>query len=242
MIASSAALAAAGSTYWLVDPLDGTKEFLKGLPEYTVNVALVEAGIDGLLVDDTRSALARLAKAWRACFDIPLIAVTGSNGKTTVTQMIASILQAWHAAGGFATQGNLNNDIGLPLQLLRLRAGHRIAVLELGMNHPGEIAVLARIAQPTVALVNNAQREHQEFMASVEAVALENGAVLDALGPSGTAVFPSHTASTDSSGPCIPSSMTTVRPAMRSSRETRSASSTSTCHWSNRYWRAMVSA
>ena len=80
-----------------------------------------------------------------------------------------------------ATQGNFNNDIGLPLTLLRLRAQHRVAVLELGMNHPGEIAYLAGIARPTVALVNNAQREHQEFMATVEAVARENGSVLAAL-------------------------------------------------------------
>jgi len=89
-----------------------------------------------------------------------------------------------------ATQGNLNNDIGLPLQLLRLRAEHRIAVLELGMNHPGEIGYLAGLTRPTVALVNNAQREHQEFMATVEAVARENGSVFAALGPTNVAVFP----------------------------------------------------
>jgi UDP-N-acetylmuramoyl-tripeptide--D-alanyl-D-alanine ligase len=89
-----------------------------------------------------------------------------------------------------ATQGNFNNEIGLPLQLLRLTAAHRIAVLELGMNHPGEIAHLSAIAKPTVALVNNAQREHQEFMATVEAVARENGSVFAALGSSGVAVFP----------------------------------------------------
>jgi UDP-N-acetylmuramoyl-tripeptide--D-alanyl-D-alanine ligase len=121
---------------------------------------------------------------------LPLIAVTGSNGKTTVTQMIASILRAWQPEGMLATQGNFNNDIGLPLQLLRLRAEHRVAVLELGMNHPGEIAYLAGIARPTVALVNNAQREHQEFMATVEAVARENGSVFAALAASGIAVFP----------------------------------------------------
>ena len=109
--------------------------------------------------------------------------MTGSNGKTTVTQMIASILRAWQARGAMlATQGNLNNDIGVPLTLLRLRQGapHR-GVIELGMNHPGEIAYLAALAEPTVALVNNAQREHQEFMATVEAVARENGSVFEAL-------------------------------------------------------------
>jgi UDP-N-acetylmuramoyl-tripeptide--D-alanyl-D-alanine ligase len=147
-------------------------------------------GLPGIEVDDTRLALGRLAAGWREQFALPLIAVTGSNGKTTVTQMIASILRAWQPDNMLATQGNFNNDIGLPLQLLRLRAGHRVAVLELGMNHPGEIAYLANIARPTVALVNNAQREHQEFMATVEAVARENGSVIESLGPTGVAVFP----------------------------------------------------
>lgn len=155
---------------------------------------IAEAGLSGLQVPDSKRALGTLAKAWRAQFTLPLIAVTGSNGKTTVTQMIASILKAWHGDGGFSTQGNFNNDIGVPLTLLRLRQNdsswHRAAVIELGMNHPGEIALLAAFAAPTVALVNNAQREHQEFMRSVEAVARENGTVIEALAPNGTAVFP----------------------------------------------------
>jgi UDP-N-acetylmuramoyl-tripeptide--D-alanyl-D-alanine ligase len=97
-----------------------------------------------------------------------------------------------------ATQGNFNNEIGVPLTLLRLREGqHRCAVVELGMNHPGEIAQLAAIAAPTVALVNNAQREHQEFMHTVEAVARENGAVLQALSRNGVAVFPADDDYTD---------------------------------------------
>jgi UDP-N-acetylmuramoyl-tripeptide--D-alanyl-D-alanine ligase len=148
------------------------------------------AGFPGIEVDDTKLALGSLAAGWRAQFSLPLIAITGSNGKTTVTQMVASILRAWQPDATLATQGNLNNDIGLPLQLLRLNGDHRVAVLELGMNHPGEIAYLANIARPTVALVNNAQREHQEFMATVEAVARENGSVFAALRPSGVAVFP----------------------------------------------------
>jgi UDP-N-acetylmuramoyl-tripeptide--D-alanyl-D-alanine ligase len=155
---------------------------------------LVEAGLPGLQVADTRRALGELAAAWRRRCHLPLIAVTGSNGKTTVTQMIASILGAWLGDGAFSTQGNFNNDIGLPLTLLRLRqddeAWHRAGVVELGMNHVGEIAQLAAITAPTVALVNNAQREHQEFMASVEAVAHENGAAIESLGPLGVAVFP----------------------------------------------------
>ncbi len=157
-----------------------------------------EAGLAGLQVEDSRVALGELAGAWRRRFDLPLIAVTGSNGKTTVTQMVAAILTAWLADAAFATQGNFNNDIGVPLTLLRLRqddsAFHRAAVIELGMNHPGEIATLAAMAAPTVALVNNAQREHQEFMASVEAVARENGSVIEALGPTGVAVFPADDA------------------------------------------------
>ncbi len=151
---------------------------------------LAAAGLAGLEVADSRAALGELAAAWRARFDLPLIAVTGSNGKTTVTQMIASILRAWQGDAAFATEGNFNNDVGLPLTLLRLRATHKAGVVELGMNHPGEIAQLARIARPTVAMVNNAQREHQEFMATVEAVARENGAVLESLAADGTAVFP----------------------------------------------------
>jgi UDP-N-acetylmuramoyl-tripeptide--D-alanyl-D-alanine ligase len=147
-------------------------------------------GMSGIEVDDSKMALGVLAAGWRSRFALPLIAVTGSNGKTTVTQMIASILRAWQPDAMLATQGNLNNDIGLPLMLLRLSAAHRIAAFELGMNHPGEIGYLAAIAKPTVAMVNNAQREHQEFMATVEAVALENGSVLSALGSTGVAVFP----------------------------------------------------
>ncbi|MDE2565022.1 MAG: UDP-N-acetylmuramyl tripeptide synthetase, partial [Burkholderiales bacterium] len=150
-----------------------------------------------LVVDDTRLGLGRLAAYWRGKFTLPLIAVTGSNGKTTVKEMIAAILTE-HAGPGraYATPGNLNNDIGVPLTLLGLRAQHSCAVVELGMNHAGETAYLAAIARPTVALVNNAQREHQEFMHSVEAVAHENGAVLAALPQTGVAVFPAGDAQT----------------------------------------------
>ncbi|MGV1043765.1 UDP-N-acetylmuramoyl-tripeptide--D-alanyl-D-alanine ligase [Limnohabitans sp.] len=147
-------------------------------------------GLSAVVVPDARIALGELAAGWRAQFDLPLIAITGSNGKTTVTQMVASILRAHAPEHCLSTQGNLNNDIGVPLTLLHLRAHHRIAVVELGMNHPGEIAYLARLAKPTVALVNNAQREHQEYMGTVEAVAYENGAVLQALPADGVAVFP----------------------------------------------------
>ena len=157
---------------------------------------LTAAQLPGVEVADSRRALGQLAQGWRAQFDLPLMAVTGSNGKTTVTQMIASILRAGFGDDALATQGNLNNDIGVPQTLLRLRPHHRCAVVELGMNHPGEIAGLAAMAQASVALVNNAQREHQEFMATVQAVALENGAAISALPATGVAVFPAHDAYT----------------------------------------------
>jgi UDP-N-acetylmuramoyl-tripeptide--D-alanyl-D-alanine ligase len=151
---------------------------------------LEAAGLAGLEVPDSLAALGALARGWRTQFDLPLVAVTGSNGKTTVTQMIATILIAACADRALATAGNFNNEIGVPLTLLRLRERHMRAVVELGMNHTGEIARLGAIALPTIALVNNAQREHQEFMATVEAVARENGAVFGVLPANGTAVFP----------------------------------------------------
>lgn len=155
---------------------------------------LAQSGLSGLEVADSKAALGVLAKNWRAHLaktkPIPVIAVTGSNGKTTLTQMIASILKAWQGEASLATAGNFNNDIGVPLTLLRLRESHTCAVVELGMNHIGEIAALARMTAPTVAVVNNAQREHQEFMGTVEAVARENGAVISSLPANGAAVFP----------------------------------------------------
>ena len=159
--------------------------------------AMVDATFDAtgmvlplIVVHDTRLALGALAKHWRSQFEPVLIGVAGSNGKTTTKEMLASILRA--AAGDehvLATRGNLNNDIGLPLTLLRLREAHRWCAIELGMNHKGEIAYLADIARPGVAVVTNAQREHLEFMGSVEEVANENAAILRALPDAGTAVI-----------------------------------------------------
>ncbi|MBR8066262.1 UDP-N-acetylmuramoyl-tripeptide--D-alanyl-D-alanine ligase [Burkholderia ambifaria] len=160
-------------------------------------VAHVPAGLAMPVVEggETRAALGALAHGWRKRFAVPLVAVTGSNGKTTVKEMISLIFAAAVGADArLATAGNLNNDIGVPLTLLRLSGAHRVAVIELGMNHPGETEILARLAAPTVALVNNAQREHQEFMATVEAVALEHAAVIHALMPDGVAVFPADDA------------------------------------------------
>ena len=143
-----------------------------------------------LIAEDTRRALGRLGRHWRERFAPKLIAITGSNGKTTTKEMLAAILRR-HAgeAGALATRGNLNTDIGVPLTLLSLRASHRYCAVELGMNHPGEIAYLAALVRPTIALVNNAQREHLEFMRSVAAVAAENASVFDALPGDGIAVL-----------------------------------------------------
>jgi UDP-N-acetylmuramoyl-tripeptide--D-alanyl-D-alanine ligase len=143
-----------------------------------------------VVVDETRSGLGRLGASWRDRFKPIVIAVTGSNGKTTTKEILASILRA-HAGeeGSLATRGNLNTDIGVPLTLLGLRESHRYCAVELGMNHPGEIAALAALAKPSVAIVTNAQREHFEFMQSVEAVAAENASVFDALPADGTAVW-----------------------------------------------------
>ena len=171
--------------------------FIAAVAEAGAAAAMVDQAFDAsgaslplIVVEDTRLALGTLAANWRARFSPVLIGVAGSNGKTTTKEMVASILRA--AAGEdrvLATAGNLNNDIGLPLTLLRMRSAHRWCAIELGMNHKGEIAYLAEIARPTVAVVTNAQREHLEFMGSVDEVAEENAAILRALPADGVAVI-----------------------------------------------------
>jgi UDP-N-acetylmuramoyl-tripeptide--D-alanyl-D-alanine ligase len=151
-----------------------------------------------IAVPDSLAALGALAAHWRARFAIPVIVIVGSNGKTTVKEMLAAILRAHHGAMHvLATEGNLNNAIGLPLTLLRLRPEHEAAAIELGMNHRGETAELAAIAQPTVAVINNAQREHQEFMRGVADVAAEHAALVRALREGGTAVLNADDPSVD---------------------------------------------
>ncbi len=196
---------------------------------------LQAAGLPGLQVSDSKRALGQLAKGWRAQFDLPMVAVTGSNGKTTVTQMIASILRAYRADHAFATVGNLNNDIGVPLTLLRLTDDHKIGVVELGMNHPGEIAYLADITRPTVALVNNAQREHLEFMGTVEAVAHENGSVIEALAMQGVAVFPA-----DDDYTAVWREVARTRPQLTFAM-TGQADVTADAHWDIDGWRVLAS-
>jgi len=154
------------------------------------------AGLPLVHVTDTRLALGSLGGHWRRQFELPLIGITGSNGKTTVKEMCAAIMREHErrdeldpAEVVLATTGNLNNDIGLPLMLLRLTAGHRAAVIEMGMNHPGEIAYLARLARPTVALVNNAQRAHLAGLGTLTDVARAKGEIFEGLADDGIAVI-----------------------------------------------------
>ncbi len=145
------------------------------------------AELPQLQVEDTRLALGGLAAYWRRQFAMPLIAVTGSNGKTTVKEMLAAIL---HRCGHtLVTRGNLNNDIGVPHTLFRLGEEHAYAVVELGANHPGEIAYLTGLVKPTVALINNAGPAHLEGFGSLEGVARAKGELFDCAGPATTCVI-----------------------------------------------------
>lgn len=144
-----------------------------------------------IVVKDTYLALGELAAYWRSKFAMPIAAITGSNGKTTVKEMLASILRAAAKApeAVLATQGNLNNHIGLPLTMLNLNAQHRYAVLEMGMNHTGEISYLTKLAKPTVALVNNAGSAHIGELGSFEAIAKAKGEIFEGLASDGIAVI-----------------------------------------------------
>lgn len=146
----------------------------------------VTADLPCLEVADTRIALGRLAQHWRQRFTLPVVAVTGSNGKTTVKEMLASILGL--CGPTLATAGNFNNDIGLPHTLFRLDNQHQYAVLELGANHPGEIASLAQLAIPDVAIVNNAGPAHLEGFGSLDGVARAKGELFESLSDAGVAV------------------------------------------------------
>ncbi len=140
-----------------------------------------------LIVKDCRKALGQLASAWRQQFDIPVIAVTGSNGKTTVKEMLTSIFA--QQGKPLSTEGNLNNDIGVPLTLFRLDATHTVAIIEMGANHSGEIEYLSQLTQPTVALVNNAGEAHLEGFGSLEGVAEAKGEIYSGLSSDGVAVI-----------------------------------------------------
>ena len=137
-------------------------DFISDAHARGAGAALVERAADYPLpvirVDDARRQSGLLAAHWRDRFDLPVIAVTGSNGKTTVKEMISAILSV--NAEVLATRGNLNNDIGVPLTLFRLTPGHAYAVIEMGANHPGEISWLSRLAKPQVALITQCAPAH----------------------------------------------------------------------------------
>jgi len=137
-------------------------------------------------VEDTRKALAQLATAWRQKFNGKVVAITGSNGKTTVKEMVAAI--AAKQGDVIATQGNFNNDIGLPLTLLKMQQ-EDIAVIEMGANHKGEIANLTNVTRPDVALINNAAQAHLEGFGSLEGVAQAKGEIFEGLSATGIAVI-----------------------------------------------------
>ena len=179
--------------------------FLEAASAAGAAAAMIDSAADAgssplpaLVVDDTRLALGRLAAHWRSRFSLPLVALTGSSGKTTVKEMLAAILREAAAAvpgagaageSVLATRGNLNNDIGMPLTLLELRPAHRYAVIEMGMNHGGEIRYLSKLAAPDVALITNAGRAHIEFLGSEEAIARAKGEIFEGLDDGGTAVI-----------------------------------------------------
>ncbi len=138
-------------------------------------------------VPDPLAALAQLAAAWRMRFELPLVAVTGSSGKTTIKELLAAALAGLGPV--LATRGNRNNHIGVPLTLLELRDAHRAAVIEMGMNHAGEIAHLADLARPTAGVISNAGAAHLEGLGSVAAVARAKGELVEHLPPNAVAVL-----------------------------------------------------
>jgi len=166
-------------------------DFVLAVCERGAVAAVVERWVDAALpqvkVDDARLALGRLGRAWRLQARARIVGLTGSNGKTTVKEMIAAILNV--EAPTLSTRGNLNNDLGVPLTLLGLRPEHRYGVIEMGANHAGEIAYVAALARPEVALITNAGDAHLEGFGSREGVARAKGEIIGALGSDGTAIL-----------------------------------------------------
>ena len=143
--------------------------------------------VPSIVVKNTRHAMGELARNWRASFPVPLVAITGSNGKTTVKEMLAAILSC--KASVLATQGNFNNDIGVPLTLFGLGDEHQYAVIEMGANHPGEIEWLSEIAQPTVAVITQCAPAHLEGFGNIEGVAQAKSEIFAGLLEDGVAVI-----------------------------------------------------
>ena len=170
---------------------DGHK-YLVSAQKNGASGALVEHKVDcsnlsQLVVEDTTIALGDIASEWRDRFDIPVIGITGSNGKTTVTAMVAEILKVAHQP--LFPQKSFNNQWGVPLTLLQLSADHTHAVIEMGMNHPGEINYLTNIVKPTAVLINNAAAAHLEGLGSVQNVAEAKSEILNGLVSGGFAVL-----------------------------------------------------
>jgi UDP-N-acetylmuramoyl-tripeptide--D-alanyl-D-alanine ligase len=172
------------------DRFDGNdfveEAFAKGAAGALVS-RLAASQLPQIEVRDSRRALGAMGRAWRASFSIPVVAVTGSSGKTTVKELIAAILSVSRSV--CVTQGNLNNDIGVPLTLMRITAEHDAAVIEMGANHAGEIGYLAELAQPTVGVITNAAAAHLEGFGSLRGVCQAKGELLDHLPRAGTAVL-----------------------------------------------------
>ncbi len=147
----------------------------------------VDSDLPQLLVEDTRISLGLLGRMWAQQFQVPTVAITGSNGKTTVKEMTAAILGQLGPV--LATEGNFNNDIGVPLTLLRLREHHQYAVIEIGANHAGEVGALSKLVQPDVAIVNNVGPAHLEGFGSIEAVADAKSEIYSGLRSDGWAVI-----------------------------------------------------
>ncbi|MHB1676002.1 MAG: UDP-N-acetylmuramoyl-tripeptide--D-alanyl-D-alanine ligase [Sulfuriferula sp.] len=161
-----------------------------GAAAVLVDSAGASAGNPAIIVSDTRLALGLLAAYWRQQMPARIIGITGSSGKTTVKEMLAAILRT--AAGDeavLATPGNLNNDIGMPLTLLSLNAAHQYGVIEMGMNHSGELAYLSRLACPDVVLINNAGAAHLGMLGSMEAIARAKGEILTGCAQTGIAII-----------------------------------------------------
>jgi UDP-N-acetylmuramoyl-tripeptide--D-alanyl-D-alanine ligase len=166
-------------------------EFVAGAEKAGAAGAVVDAQQPGaiaqIVVSDTQAALEKVSSDWRERFSMPMVGVAGSNGKTTVKEMTAAILTK--AGNCLATRGNLNNHIGVPVTLFRLEAQHQYAVVEMGANHPGELAALVKIARPTIGLITNAGAEHLEGFGSIEGAARAEGEIVEGLAPTGTAVI-----------------------------------------------------
>ncbi len=182
----------AGDLYLAIkgDKFDGN-DFVEQAEQAGAAALLLERNVDPplpkIIVPDTRLALAKIAGAVRCEMALPVCAITGSNGKTTVKEMVAAILSV--NARVLSTQGNFNNDIGVPLTLLRLENHHEFAVIEMGANHPGEIAYTGQFVQPDISIITNVGAAHLEGFGSIEGIARAKSEIIQSLAPHGTAVL-----------------------------------------------------